>query len=84
MDTNKIGSGEIVYPRTISPEPKILRFAELHVEDSAMGQVKWRSMNYGCKQGATLKCIKTKEPCKQLTCKALSIALQDGLEPTTP
>lgn len=24
-------------------------FAELHVEDSAMGQVKWRSMNYGCK-----------------------------------
>ena len=63
---------------------QILRFAELHVEDSAMGQVKWRSMNYGCKQGATLKCIKTKEPCKQLTCKALSFALQDGLEPTTP
>ncbi len=28
---------------------QILRFAELHVEDSAMGQVKWRSMNYGCK-----------------------------------
>ena len=63
---------------------QILRFAELHVEDSAMGQVKWRSMNYGCKQGATLKCIKTKEPYKQLTCKALSSALQDGLEPTTP
>ena len=82
MDTNKIGSGEIVYPRTISPEPQILRFAELHVEDSAMGQVKWRSMDYGCKQGATLKCIKTK---KELQVKLVTLfALQDGLEPTTP
>ena len=49
MDTNKLGSGEFVYPRTISPEPQILRFAELHVEDSAMGQVRWRSMDYGGK-----------------------------------
>ena len=57
-------------------------FAELHVEDSAMVQVKSKFKNYGCKIGCNLETYKSKKPCKCWTCKAF--ALQDGLEPTTP
>lgn len=34
MDTNKIGSGEIVYPRTISPEPILFISFCLIIDDT--------------------------------------------------